>query len=181
MNQALAKFLFKLLGWKTLFNVPSHIKKYVIVGAPHTSNWDGLYAPLGVWAMGINFRFLAKKDLFKPPFGWILKTFGAMPVERSKKTDLTTQVASFFKDHDDLVIGVTPEGTRSANPNWKKGFYYIAQKASVPIVFGYLDYEKKICGVGPVFESSGDIDKDMPQIKAFFKDIKAKHLSKFQV
>ncbi len=181
MKNAFARFIYKLLGWKTKYDLPKELKKYVVVGAPHTSNWDGIFSPLGVWAMDLEFRFFVKKELFRFPFGGIIRWAGGLPVDRKKKEDLTTQVANYFKNSDSLIIGITPEGTRSPNPKWKKGFYYIAQKANVPIAFGYLDYKQKICGIGPLFEPSGDIEKDMLRLKKHFTQYTPKHPEKFKI
>ena len=174
MIKKLASFIFHSLGWKSVGEVPSDIKKYIIIGAPHTSNWDFFYGILFFLMKGIPLKFFIKKEWYFFPFNILLKSLGGIPVDRSKKENLTDQIADFFNQHEKLAILITPEGTRSYNPKWKKGFYYISQKTKAPIVLGYIDYEKKIGGFGPVFNITDDVEKDLETIKNFYKDKKGK-------
>lgn len=175
MIKKISAWLFAALGWKMVGEIPPHIKKYVLVAAPHTSNWDYLYGRLFFFAKGIPVRMLIKKELFFFPLGFFLKALGGIPVDRSKKTNLTYDLARIFEQYEHLAILFTPEGTRKYSPNWKKGFYYTAEAAHVPIVLGYIDYEKKIGGFGPVFEPTGNVDADLKTIKMFYKDKKGKY------
>ena len=166
----ISKFIFHSLGWRTEGKVPPELKKYLIVAAPHTSNWDFFYGRLYFFMNDIPLKYLIKKELFFFPLGVFLKSLGGIPIDRSKKENMTKKIATVFNDFDRLALLVTPEGTRSYSPKWKKGFYYIAKEANVPIVLGYIDYKRKIGGIGPVFEPTGDIDKDIETIKNFYKD-----------
>ena len=166
--------MFHALGWKAVGEIPKEIKKYVIIAAPHTSNWDFFYARLFFIMKDIPLRFFIKQEWYFFPFNYLFKTLGGIPVNRSQKENLTKEVAKYFDNHQELAILIPPEGTRKYNPNWKKGFYYVAQNAKVPIVLGYIDYEKKIGGFGPVFYPTGDLDKDMLEIKSFYKGIKGR-------
>ncbi len=178
MIQKFAAFLFNLLGWETAGDVPPNIKKYIIVAAPHTTNWDFLYGMLFFLMKDVPFKFFIKKDWYFFPLNLLFNALGGIPVDRKKNENLTDQIAKIFQQKEELVMLVTPEGTRSYNPNWKKGFYYLAKKANVPIILGYIDYAKKIGGIGPVFELSDNIEEDIVKIKAFYKNKKGKYPEK---
>lgn len=170
----IAAFIYRILGWTTSGEVPSDLKKYVIIAAPHTSNWDFFYGRLYFYMKNIPVKFIIKKDWYFPPLSYLFDKMGGIPVDRSKNTNLTDEIAKSILDHDCIAILVTPEGTRKYNPDWKKGFYYIAQKAKVPIVLGYVDYEKKVGGIGPVFYPTGEVEKDITEIKKFYLDKKGR-------
>lgn len=169
-----AQFLFRTFGWKIDKNAPSGVKKAVIVVAPHTSNWDFIIGRLAFVSYGIKVRLLIKKGLFFPPLGWILKGMGGIPVDRKKNNNITDFAVEQFNSNEEMFMVFTPEGTRSYNPNWKKGFYYIAQRANVPIYMAYIDYEKKTGGFHGLFEPTGDIHKDIDFIKSELKQYKGK-------
>lgn len=174
MIKKLSSFLFHLLGWKAVGEIPPDIKKYIIIAAPHTSNWDFFYGRLFFLMKGIPLKFFIKQEWYVFPFNYLFKILGGIPVNRSKHQKLTDQIAEVFNHYDELAILIPPEGTRSYNPNWKKGFYYISQKANVPIILGYIDYENKIGGFGPVFNVTGNVEKDIETIKKFYIGIKGK-------
>ena len=169
--------LYKLMGWQKKGEIPKDLKKYVLIAAPHTSNWDFVYAKLYFWAAGIPVKIPIKSDLFFFPLGPILKAMGGIPVNRKKSTNLTSAIAQMFKERDELVLVITPEGTRSYAPEWKKGFYYIAQEANVPIVLGYIDFKTKTTGIGPVFKPTGNVEKDLEEIVNFYKQFEGKYQS----
>lgn len=177
----LARLIYWLLGWQARDHsqrLAQHppVKKFVMIVAPHTSNWDFFYA---LWARyllgyGYNTKFLGKHSLFKPPFGWFFYWLGGTPVNRSKKANLVEQCAKKFADApDELGIILSPEGTRKYIAQWRTGFYHIAVQAGVPIIPVALDYAHKRVEVLPVFYPSGNIEQDLPQLKALFKNIKA--------
>lgn len=120
-----------------------------------------------------------KKEWFNFPLGKLMRSMGGIPVDRSKKTSLTDQIAAEFAKHKIFRIGVTPEGTRSFNADWKKGFYFIAQKARVPIVLAYIDYAKKMVGFGKIFQPTGDLEKDLRAIKEFYRTTTGKKPDNF--
>lgn len=142
---------------------------------PHTSNWDFIIGRITFAHYGVKAKFLIKKELFFPPFGWILKAMGGIPVDRQKGSNLTDQAVRIINQEEEIFMVFTPEGTRSYNPNWKKGFYYIAQRAKVPIYIGYIDYAKKIGGFHSLFEPTGDSEKDIAEIKAILSQYQGKH------
>ena len=171
------KFMFyilKLFGWKIDDHTPTGIDKCVVVVGPHTSNWDFIIGRIAFAKYKVNAKFLIKKDLFFPPLGWILKAMGGIPVDRKQRNNITELAVNLFKEHDKLYLVFTPEGTRSYNPKWKRGFYHIAIKAGVPIYIAYMDYEKKIGGFERLFEPTGDIDKDIEDIKNILSKYKGK-------
>ena len=122
----IAKFVLRIIGWKIIGGIPEDIKKCVVTMAPHTSMWDFVWGRLAYWVLGVNAKFLIKKELFASVSGPILKRLGGIPIDRSKSTNTVDAVADLFNHYDSLFITLTPEGTRQLNPEWKKGFYYIA-------------------------------------------------------
>ena len=142
---------------------------------PHTSNWDFVLGRLAFILYGIKGKYLIKKEAFFFPFGFFLKKMGGIPVNRTERSNITEKAVALFKEEEELYMVFTPEGTRSYNPNWKKGFYYIAEKAKVPIYICYIDYEKKIGGFHSLLTPSGDVDQDIQYIKDILKQYKGKY------
>ena len=173
-----ARLLLFVTGWRLEGDVPS-LDKCVIIGAPHTSNWDFFFGMLYKLFYGLNIHFLMKEELFRFPFGWFFKAVGGIPVNRSRKNNLVDTLYKKFTQRENFFLALTPEGTRHRVKVWKRGFYYIARKANVPIVLGYMDYGRKIVGVGPVFYPGGDIEEDMRKIKEFYMTIQAKFPHRF--
>ena len=177
MKKLIARFWFFITGWKLDF--PHHLKKEVqhsvIVAAPHTSNWDFPYAIFSFWLMEIDLKYFIKDVYTKSILGWFFKWTGALGVDRSKRNNLVEHSVNLLKQHENLVILVPAEGTRKRVDKWRTGFYSIAQQAEVPICLGFLDYEKKIAGVGKLIKATGNFEADMQIIQDFFLDIKGKH------
>ncbi len=173
----LALLLLKITGWKIQGKKPD-IDKYVSIAAPHTSNWDFFYGLLLTIASKQNLYWLGKKSIFNFPFGFIMKWFGGIAVDRSKTNNLVQEAIDQFNKNKQLIIVVPPEGTRSKVRYWKTGFYYIALGAKVPILLSFLDYGKKIGGHGPLFMPTGDIESDMKIINDFYKDIQGRYSDK---
>jgi len=180
MTKKCARLILKRCGWKIAdsLQLPA---KCVICIAPHTSNWDFIMGVLFKSAVGLKAHFFMKKEWFRFPLGNIMRCIGGIPIDRSKKTSLTDQIAAEFDKHNTFYIGVTPEGTRKYTEEWKKGFYIIAQKANVPIMLAYIDYAKKELGYGRLFQPTGDIDADINEIKAFYKGVSGKKPENFGV
>lgn len=145
-------------------------KKYVLIGAPHTSNWDFVVGLLALWALGIRARWLGKKELFKPPLGLLMRLLGGIPVDRSRRNNLVDQVAEVFRREEEIAILITPEGTRGKAPYWRTGFYHMALKAGVPIALGYVDFRRKEVGIGAYLWPTGDLRRDFEAIRAFYQD-----------
>ncbi|HOP21621.1 MAG TPA: 1-acyl-sn-glycerol-3-phosphate acyltransferase [Gammaproteobacteria bacterium] len=170
-------WVLKIFGWKVIINLPD-AKRYVVIAAPHTSNWD---FPLGlcyIWGAGIPFRYMGKSALFKWPQKYLFKMLGGFPVDRDNKTKLTTKMANFINSQDKIALALAPEGTRSKLEYWRTGFYYIALEAKVPIAMAALNYGKRELGIMKTFMPSGDINADMKIIQNFYKDVKGKYPEK---
>lgn len=172
--------LYKKLGWTKDVTV-AHPTKYIICYAPHTSNWDFILARLYLRAENFHSNFLMKKEWFFWPLGPIFRKMGGIPVYRSKSTHMTEHLVEEAKRRDDFVLTITPEGTRSLTHHWKKGFYYIALCANIPILLYGVDYKKKLIRCTKMFIPTGDVDKDMEEILAYYKDLQGKHPEKFGV
>ena len=172
--------LYKQLGW-SIDITQEHPSKYIICLAPHTSNWDFLIGQLYNGAEGLKSNFLMKKEWFFWPLGPIFRSLGGIPVFRSKKTSMTDNLAEAARKAEKFMLCITPEGTRSPNPEWKRGFYYIAQKAEIPILLYGVDYEKKLIRCTKTIVPNGDIDTQMRDIKLYFKDFKGKKPENFTI
>lgn len=168
-------FVLKMIGWKAKGRVPD-ADKYVMVGYPHTSNWDVLIGLLVYFSLGVRLHWVGKQSLFKKPFGWFMKKLGAIPVDRSQSQNFVQQVIDKFDEFDELVLTLSPEGTRSKSAFWRSGFYYIAHGANIPIGLGFLDYKKKTGGFVGVIITSGNIESDMEKIRAQYKNIYGKNV-----
>jgi 1-acyl-sn-glycerol-3-phosphate acyltransferase len=172
--------LYRCLGWKKEVTV-EHPDKYIICLAPHTSNWDFFYGQLYNRAEGLSSNFLMKKEWFFWPLGTIFRKMGGIPVYRQKKTSMTDTLAEIARKEDSFRLAITPEGTRKANPEWKKGFYYIALGAGIPVLLYGLDYEKKHIQCTKTIIPTGDLEKDMREIKLYYKDFKGKNPALFTI
>ncbi len=180
MNKNFAWHWLERCGWTVECSAPFPDKAVVCI-APHTSNWDFVYGMLFKWALRLKISFLMKKEWFAFPLGRLMRSLGGIPVDRSKHALLTDVIAREFAQHKRFALAITPEGTRSLNRRWKRGFYFIAQKAQVPIVLGYIDYVRKQIGYTRIFVPTGDVDADMAAIKDFYKTIGAKYPEKFGI
>lgn len=178
MKRRLAGFILKkIMGWKLPDEIPGNYKKSIFVMAPHTSNWDFIIGKLGSIVYGLNIKFLVKKELFFPPLGWLLKWSGAVPVDRSKKNNLVQELAKLYPKEDNFHVVFTPEGTRSATDNWKKGFFYLAKEANVPIVCCVLNFKDKQVGFF-VPQLTGNDDEDIKAIRDRYIGVPGKHPEK---
>ncbi|MBK8253698.1 MAG: lysophospholipid acyltransferase family protein [Polyangiaceae bacterium] len=164
----------RAFGWK-VDGGPPDVKKAVVVAAPHTSNWDFPFTVAVAYAMDLEISWLGKHTLFQGIHGPFFKWMGGIAVDRRSRNNLVDQVVEILNSHDDLLLIVPPEGTRSVTSRWKTGFYYIAVGAKVPVILGFLDFEKKAGGLGHVFWPTGNIESDWEQIREFYRDIKGKH------
>ena len=180
MKRAISSFILRLFGWTVEVDVPDY-PKCVICVAPHTSNWDFFIGKLAYLSIGRYAGFMMKKEWFFFPLGLIFKAVGGIPVDRSRKSSLVDQMARKFAGSKQFHLAITPEGTRKANPNWKKGFYFIALKAQVPIMLIGIDYPTKTITSTKAIMPTGDFEKDMHEIKLYFKDFRGKIPENFSV
>ena len=168
----------RAIGWKEAGKRPD-APAYVLIAAPHTTNWDLPHMLAMSYVFDVPIRWAGKHSLFRFPFGRLMKVLGGLPIVRERRGNRVQQLAALFDEHPNLVLTVPAEGTRSRREHWKSGFYHIARQAKVPIVCGYLDYEKKRGGFGLVLEPTGDLEADMERIRAFYADKKGKYPDKF--
>lgn len=166
--QVLSILLLGLFGWRAVGKVPKDIRKYVIIAAPHTSYWDFPMFLLVVFALRLNLNVFIKHTLFIGPIGWFLSYCGGVPIDRRAAGARVRQTVQEFENNDDMVLLITPEGTRSAQTNWKTGFYHIASEANVPVAVAFVDTAARRSGIDHFITPSGDIDKQMAEIKAFY-------------
>ncbi len=172
--------LYKRMGW-TVEVTEDHPDKYIICLAPHTSNWDFILGLLYSRSIGMQSNFLMKKEWFFWPLGPIFKKLGGIPVYRQKKSSMTDAMAESAKAAKTFHLCITPEGTRSKTADWKKGFYFIALKAGMPILLYGLDYEKRLIQCTKTIIPSGNLDADMRDIKVYYKDFKGKKPENFTI
>lgn len=171
-------WILKTAGWTFKVNLTMP-DKCVIVIAPHTSNWDFILGELGIHSVGMKAGFLMKDTWFFFPMGPLLHSLGGIPVNRREHGNLTQSIVEAFNQAGRLAIGVTPEGTRSANPNWHKGAIYMARDAGVPLVLAYFDYAKREVCIDREFTLSDDADADLLRIKQYYRQFTAKYPEKF--
>lgn len=179
-NKFSSWLLYKVMKWKKNVSI-EYPDKFIICLAPHTSNWDFILGKLFGSAEGLKSNFLMKKDWFFWPLGILLKRMGGIPVFRDKHTSLTEILAKTAIQSKTFQLCITPEGTRSLNPDWKKGFYFIALKAQIPILLFALDYENKQISCTKLIYPSGNVEEDMKIIKSYFKDFKGKRPDQFSI
>lgn len=173
-GRRLCRWILRQCGWRLAGRFPDE-PRVVLIAAPHTSWWDGVWAMLFKVAIGVDVRFVAKRELFRGPLGWALHRLGAIPIERSGADGLVGQTVARFREQQDLWFGIAPEGTRKRGLPWKTGFWHIARKAGVPIVPVYFDYPTRTIGVGPVFRPGADVSIDLDALKAFYRPFRGRH------
>ncbi|HVJ16717.1 MAG TPA: lysophospholipid acyltransferase family protein [Polyangiaceae bacterium] len=167
-----ASAVLRLVGWRLVGRAPD-VSRCVIIFAPHTSNWDFPIMLLVKFAFRHRVHYLAKHSLFRFPVAWFFRATGGIPVERGERHDLVATMAKAFAERPTLWLAVAPEGTRARRDHWKSGFYHIALEAKVPVLLAFLDAGNKECGLGPVVELSGDVERDLATIRAFYSDKQA--------
>ncbi len=167
-------------------NLPGEIKKCIIIAAPHTSNWDFWYTMAAFAIYRLKIRFTVKKEWMRFPFSLIMKPLGGIAIDRTPRTkdserpSFVDSMVELFDQNEELIIVITPEGTRSKRTKWKTGFYHVALGAGVPICLGYVDYAKKKAGIGKVIMPS-DYQSDMHAIMQFYKNVHPKFPENFSV
>ena len=163
--------LLKLIGWKALGEPLEH-QRFVLIAAPHTSNWDFPLMLMVVLKLKLRVFWMGKHTLFPFPFGWFMKWLGGIPIDRGAAHNVVSETVRQYAENDELVVLIPPEGTRKKVKTWKTGFYHIASNASVPILMGYVDGSRKVAGFADFFTPTGDLEKDLEDIREFYKDFK---------
>ena len=174
IGSLVGKFFLKVFGWKTV-DMRDDIKKAVAIMAPHTSTWDIWLSLAAILASQTKLNWVGKSSLFNSPLGGLFRAIGGIPLNRDKVKDTVAAVCEEFKNRDEFIYGLAPEGSRGLKKRWRTGFYQIALKADVPVKFMFLDYRTKLCGCGLVMKMSGDIDKDLIAIREFYQTITPKN------
>ncbi|WP_444929744.1 1-acyl-sn-glycerol-3-phosphate acyltransferase [Microbulbifer sp. SSSA002] len=166
-----ARMLLKLHGWRVKADEQSlKLKQYVLIGAPHTTNWDGYYFILAALKLKMTPQWMGKDKLFTFPLGVPMRWFGGIAVDRSKANNLVEATARQFKLRKELIIAIPPEGTRGLAERWKSGFYHIARSAKVPVVLGYINFPKKEVGIGPIAQFGENLEAELLKLKEFYAD-----------
>ena len=173
----ICRIILFCIGWKARGKAPD-VPKYVMIAAPHTSNWDFFYTLLIAFQLKVQVYAMGKKSLTTGHFGFIMKWLGIIPIDRSKSNNIVGFTIEQFNGHEKLIVIVPPSGTRNKVAYWKTGFYHIAHGAGVPICLGFIDYGRKTGGIGPLIYPTGDIDADMKEIRRFYLDIRGKYPEK---
>lgn len=166
--------VLRLCGWSLIGEFPD-VPKAVLIAAPHSSWWDGVWGLLLKVGIGADVHFMGKQELFRGPLGGLLRRLGGMPIDRGAAKGVVEQMIDQFRQRDALWLGIAPEGTRKTVKRWKSGFWHIAHDAGVPIVTAYFNYPDKTIGIGPLFETSNDMDADMARLRAFYAPFKGKY------
>lgn len=174
----LATAFLRLTGWAFEGPMPPS-RRYVLIAAPHTSNWDFVYMMAMALSLGIRLNWMGKASLFESPLGGLYRALGGIPTYGGLRANVVEQSVVRFRESEDLVLAVPAEGTRRRTTHWRSGFYHIARLAEVPIVLGYLDYARKRGGLGPEIRPSGDIEADMNRIRAFYSDKTGRYPAQF--
>jgi 1-acyl-sn-glycerol-3-phosphate acyltransferase len=169
MRRALASLFLRVTGWRPEGARPA-ARRYVLIAAPHTSNWDLPYLLALAAVYDVRVSWMGKDTLFRGPWGALLRWLGGIAVDRTHRGNLVRQMSERFERSDRLALVVPAEGTRSYTAHWRSGFYHIAQSAKVPVVLGYLDYQRKRGGFGPELILTGDVRQDMDEIRGFYSD-----------
>ncbi|MEN8187023.1 MAG: 1-acyl-sn-glycerol-3-phosphate acyltransferase [Bacteroidota bacterium] len=178
--QIIAKFIFyNIMGFKIVGEYPEDLKKFIIIGAPHTTNYDFILGVLMKYITGVDAHFIGKHTLFKPPYGFIFRALGGTPVDRSKSGNLVQAIIDIFNEKDEFVLAMSPEGTRKKVERWKTGFYHIALGAKVPIILNTFDFGKKQYLISEPYYLTGDKQKDFTFFHNFYKDVKGKFPEQF--
>jgi 1-acyl-sn-glycerol-3-phosphate acyltransferase len=166
----LTTFIMRLVRWRVNGKLPD-LPKYVLIGAPHTSNWDFVLFLGIIFTLQANVKFMGKAELFRNPFGWFFYYCGGIPVDRKKSTGLVEQMVDACNKADRFILTIAPEGTRHQVTDWKRGFYHIARNAGIPIVLAVVDGKRKEVRVGQVFQPTEDMEADMKTIKGYFEGV----------
>ena len=178
MKKWIALWFLRLAGWTVEGERPDHAR-FVLIAAPHTSNWDFPYMLAFATLFGVKISWLGKHSLFFPPVGWILSALGGIPIVRHKNSNVVSDMVAVFNSRSELALVIPTEGTRTRVDYWKSGFYHIASGARVPIVPSYLDYGQKRGGFGPALTPSGDVRADMDYFREFYAPMKGKFPDRF--
>lgn len=175
LSRWIGRMVLRLGGWRMVGELPD-VPKLVLIGAPHSSNWDGVWGFAAKLALGLDARILGKDTLFRVPgLGALLRRLGVIPVDRANPRGIAEQAAAMIRDADRMWFALAPEGTRRRVEKWKSGFWKIARAADVPVLPVYFHYPDKVIGVGPLWRMNDDLGADMARIRAWYAPWKGKN------
>jgi 1-acyl-sn-glycerol-3-phosphate acyltransferase len=174
MLAAISAWILKRFGWSIQVCIPD-LKKFIVIAAPHTSNWDFFWGILVVWLLKLKVTWMGKHSLFYWPLGWFFRAIGGTPVHRNSSKNYIAQMSELFEKSESLILALAPEGTRSKTDHWKTGFYYIARAAGVPILMGCFDYENRRLIIGDLLYPTEDIEADFEKIRRVYQDKRGKN------
>ncbi len=174
VRRFLGRTWLRAFGWRLSDEIPT-APRAVFVAAPHTSNWDLPFTLAVAWSLGMDISWAGKDNLFRPPFGVIMRALGGVPIDRTKRGNQVENIAETIRSAKRLYLVIAPSGTRSKRDHWKSGFYRIAQAADVPMMLGFLDYERKVGGLAFTMRPSGDVRADMARIRSFYEGVRGRH------
>jgi 1-acyl-sn-glycerol-3-phosphate acyltransferase len=160
--------------WDVVGQVPV-VEKFVLIAAPHTSNWDFFFGLFALYIYRLKVSWVGKDTLFQKPFGGVMRRLGGIAINRDCRHGVVDQIAKQLRESHKLAIAITPSGTRQRRNYWKSGFYWIAHKAQVPILCGYLDYNHRKACLGLCFVPTGNVKEDMDRIRDFYNGIQGKY------
>ena len=179
VSRALGRMLMRVSGWRFEGGLPD-VPKIVIAVAPHTTNWDFVIGVVVLWALDIKISFLGKHTLFRGAFGKWMRSIGGIPVDRNSTHGVVGDVVQTFARTNRMVLALAPEGTRQLDRGFKKGFLHIAHGAGVPVLLAYFDFSRKVVGFGPLFTTSGDVERDLAWVLNFYRPIRGKYRKLWQ-
>lgn len=171
----LARTLLRLVRWRTVGTLPSH---GIVVGAPHTSNWDWVFSLLLAWSQGRHPRIMVKQEFFKGPLAPVMRATGAVSIDRAHPAADIRALVDRIGDTEEFLLAIAAEGTRSRSDHWKSGFYRLSQQTGLPITLAFIDGPSRTVGAGPTFTPTGDLAADMDMVRAFYADKRGLHPAK---
>ncbi len=172
--RGVGRVVLKLTGWRTEGEVPEG-SYFVVIAAPHTSNWDLIHMLAGCWSRGIRLSWMGKHTLFEGPFGWLMRAVGGVPIDRRKPGGVVAQMAQLFATIDEIALAIPPSGTRKRTAHWKSGFYHIARATGAPIVACFLDYARRVAGIGPIVHATEDMRATMDKLRSIYEGVAPRH------
>ena len=174
MKKFIGSFILFIFGWKCVYPEKFKVKKCVTIAAPHTTNWDLIFAIAVYWKQEIKVKFIIKNSYTKGLHGFIFRWLGGIGIDRSIHSNTVDFSVDLLNKYEEMVLMLSAEGTRKYVERWKTGFYHIALNAKVPVILGFLDYTKKVAGIGGMIHLTGDFEEDMTKFQDFYKDIDGK-------
>jgi 1-acyl-sn-glycerol-3-phosphate acyltransferase len=175
LSQKSAQAVLRLSGWRIEGEIPD-LPKFVLVGAPHTSNWDYILTVLTIGDLQADLHYVIKHSMIEGPFGGIIAGLGGISVDRSTTEGFVDKMVAEFNRHEKYILAIMPTGTRNASKEWRSGFYYIAREANVPVVLVIFDYGNKVMRLGPTIELTGDYQSDLAYIRSFYEGVQGKNM-----